>query len=86
MTTTAAAANSTFMIQPPEPFSFSSLNEWPKWKQCVQRFRNASGHGSKPEEHQIDDMFYVMGDQAEDIFSTFQLTTKLSAKLNSVPI
>lgn len=78
------AAGTSFVIQPPEPFSFSSPNEWPKWKKRFQRFHTASGLSTNPEEHQIDALLYIMGDQAEDIFSTFQLTEAEAKKFDTI--
>lgn len=79
-----SASMASFMIQPPEPFCFTSPNEWPKWKKRFERFRTASGLCTKPEEHQIDAFLYIMGDQSEDVLSTFQLSAEDSKNFDVV--
>ena len=66
------ASGSAF--QPPDPFSFSKLEEWPKWIQRFERFRDASGLDDKEEKTQISTLIYSMGDEAVDILQSFQLT------------
>lgn len=51
-------------------------------KQHFQRFCNAPELGSKPEERQIDTLLYIMGHQARDIFSAFQLTNSEAKSFN----
>ncbi|KAL1434684.1 hypothetical protein MTO96_011459 [Rhipicephalus appendiculatus] len=51
----------SFVIQPPDAFTFSSLNEWPKWKKRFERFRTSSGLCLKPEQHQVDALHYIIG-------------------------
>lgn len=72
----ASASTASFMIQPPEPFCFMSPNDGPRWNKRLERFRTASGLCAKPEEHQIDAFLYIMGDQSEDVLSTFQLSAE----------
>ncbi|KAM7298469.1 adenylosuccinate synthetase [Ixodes scapularis] len=79
-----SASMASFMIQPPEPFCFTSPSEWPKWKKRFERFRTASGLCTKPEEHQIDAFLYIMGDQSEDVLSTFQLSAEDSKNFDVV--
>lgn len=74
----------SFVIQPPEAFCFSSPTEWPKWKKRFERFRTSSGLIAKPEPHQIDALLYIMGDQAEDIYGTFQLSAEEAKKFTVV--
>lgn len=75
---------SSFIIQPPDPFCFSSPNEWPKWRRRFERFYTTSGLSAKPEEHQVDALLYIMGDKAEDIFSTFELAPDEAKKFSIV--
>ena len=43
-----------------------------------ERFRQASGLVKEEEESQINTLIYAMGDQAEDILSSFKLSTTQS--------
>ena len=74
----------TYQVQPPEPFSFSRPNEWPKWARRFERFRVASGLGSKGEEVQVNTLLYAMGDDADDILRSFQLSTADQKKYSEV--
>ena len=58
-------------VTPPEPFDFSTPDEWPKWFRCFQRFRMASGLASGDEETE-DTLIYCMGDKANDILRSFR--------------
>ncbi|KAL1468421.1 hypothetical protein MTO96_041493 [Rhipicephalus appendiculatus] len=74
----------SFVIEPPDAFNFSSPNEWPKWKQRFERFRTSSGLCVKPEQHQVDALLYIMGEQAEKIYATFPLSEENSKKFDAV--
>jgi len=71
-------------FKPPEPFPFSKPNEWPRWKQTFQRFRNCSKLNQDDEEVQIDSLIYTMGPQAETIYSQLNLTEDESKQYNTV--
>ena len=68
------APMANFRVPPPEPFDFSTPDEWPKWLRRFQRFRMASGLASEEEETQVNTMIYCMGDKADDILRSFQLS------------
>ena len=70
--------------EPSEPFSFSRLSEWPKWARRFERFRVASGLGSKGEEVQVNTLLYAMGDDADDILRSFQLSAADQKKYSEV--
>ena len=74
----------TYQVQPPEPFSFSRPSEWPKWARRFERFRVASGLGSKGEEVQVNTLLYAMGDDADDILRSFQLSAADQKKYSEV--
>ncbi|KAL1414821.1 hypothetical protein MTO96_007182 [Rhipicephalus appendiculatus] len=74
----------SFVIQPPDAFNFSSPNEWLKCKQRFERFRTSSGLYVKPEQHQVDALHYIMGEQYEEIFATFALSEENSKKFDAV--
>ena len=65
----------SFRVQLPEKFDFSRQEEWPKWGRRFERFRQASGLVKEEEESQINTLIYAMGDQADDILNSFNLTT-----------
>ncbi|GBM57176.1 hypothetical protein AVEN_55066-1 [Araneus ventricosus] len=61
-------------INPPENFTFSTPSNWSKWKMRFERYRIASGLSTKTGNEQVNSLLYIMGDQAEDIFSSFDLS------------
>jgi len=63
-----------FQVTPPERFNFSRAEEWPKWIRRFDRFRFASGLGEKSQENQVHTLIYSMGDEADDILSSFGLS------------
>ena len=65
----------SFRVQLPEKFDFSCQEEWPKWSRRFERFRQASGLAKEEEESQINTLIYTMGDQADDILTSFKLST-----------
>ena len=60
-------------VTPPEPFDFTTPDEWPKW---LRRFRKASGLAAGDEETQVNTLIYCMGDKADDILWSLQLSEK----------
>lgn len=74
----------SYQIPPPERFDFGHPEEWPKWIRRFERFRQASGLAEKSEESQINTLIYAMGDEADDILSTFGLTTEEKKKYDTV--
>ena len=63
----------TYQVSPPETFTFTTPEEWPKWVRRFERFRHASGLTASEEEAQVNTLIYCMGDQADDILRSFQL-------------
>ena len=63
-------------ISPPENFAFTRPEEWSKWIRRFERFRNASGLAEKEQPTQIHTLVYSMGDEAEDILTSFRLTAE----------
>jgi len=63
-----------FQVTPPERFNFSRAEEWPKWIRRFDRFRFASGLGEKSQENQVHTLIYSLGDEADDILSSFDLS------------
>ena len=63
---------------PSEEFDFRRQEEWPKWSRRFERFRQSSGLVKEKEETQINTLIYPLGDQEDDILTSFKLTmTKL---------
>ncbi|GBO26978.1 hypothetical protein AVEN_29996-1 [Araneus ventricosus] len=62
------------LINPPENFTFSTPCNWSKWKMRFERYRIASGLSTKTGNEQVNSLLYIMGEQAEDIFSSFGLS------------
>ncbi|GBM21326.1 Uncharacterized protein K02A2.6 [Araneus ventricosus] len=61
-------------INSPENFTFSTPSNWSKWKMRFERYRIASGLSTKTGNEQVNSLLYIMGQQAEDIFSSFGLS------------
>ena len=66
----------SYQIPPPKSFNFSKPEEWSKWFQQFQRFRQASGLHEKSSENQVNILMYTMGNAADNILSFFGLTDK----------
>ena len=64
----------TYQMAPPEKFTFSQPEEWPKWIRRFERFRVALGLKAKSEEAQVNTLVYSMGIEAYDILYSFGLT------------
>ena len=74
----------TSRVIPPEPFNFATPEEWPKWLRRFQRFRVASDLTSGDQEKQVNTLIYCMGDRADDILRSFQLSTEDEKKYDVV--
>ena len=74
----------SFRVQLPEKFDFSRQEEWPKWSRRFERFRQASGLAKEEEESQINTLIYAMGDQADDILTSFKLSTSQQKQYHTV--
>ena len=74
----------TFQVNPPDSFDFTTPEEWPKWLRRFERFRVASGLSAKEEEAQVNTLIYCMGDQADDILRSFNLSAEDAKKFDTV--
>lgn len=63
----------TYQVTPPSKFSFKS-SEWTRWIRRFERFRIATELDKKPEEKQVNSLIYTMGDEADDIITSFGLS------------
>lgn len=64
----------SYQIPAIEAFDFNTPTEWSNWIHHFERFRNASGIVENSEESQIDTLIYSMGDKADDILQSFNLS------------
>ena len=64
----------SFQVSTPAPFNFSQPEEWTKWIKRFERFRQALELGKKAGERQVNTLLYTMGESAEDIFQSFNLS------------
>lgn len=69
-----ATAPAAFQVSPPPKFDFSKPEEWPKWIRRFERFRIASGLELQSDENQVITLIYTMGDEAEDVITSLNLT------------
>ena len=74
----------TYQVSPPEPFTFSRLEEWPKWIKRFERFCLASDLNKKNGVSQVNTLIYTMGSEADDILYSFQLSETDSKKYEVV--
>ena len=76
--------SATYHVQPPEPFTFSRPEEWPKWARRFERFRSASGLAKKDEVVQVNTLLYSVGDEADDVLRSFRLSEADQKKYSEV--
>ena len=63
-------------LQPPEQFDFSNPDSWGRWKRRFQQFRLASGLANESAERQISTLLYSMGEEAEDVLLSTDITAE----------
>ena len=63
--------SAAYHVQPQEPFTFTRLEEWPKWARRFERFRSLSENDKTV---QVSTLLYSMGDEADDILRSFTLS------------
>ena len=73
-----------YSMPAPDPFNFSEPEMWIRWIRRFERYREASGLSTQDEGKQIDTLIYMMGDKAEDILQTFNLTEANKKKYKKV--
>ena len=64
----------TLQVNLPETFDFKTPENWLKWIRRFERFRIASKLNTKDGSMQVSTLVYSMGDEADDILSTFRLS------------
>jgi len=73
-----------FSIQAPEQFNFNNPDQWPNWSRRFERYRLASKLTNEEEKNQVNTLMYLLGDKADDILTSFQLSEEDSAKYKVV--
>ncbi|CAB3990219.1 Hypothetical predicted protein [Paramuricea clavata] len=68
-----ARSFTTYQVIPPSKFSFKS-SEWTRWIRRFERFRIAPELDKKEEAKQVNALIYTMGDEADDIITSFGLS------------
>ena len=71
-------------LQPPNPFSFKNPDDWPKWKRRFAQFRSASGLAEQDEGRQVSTLLYCLGEDAEDVLTSTNITTEDRRSYNAV--
>ena len=71
---TAASVSAVYQILLPESFNFDQPEECHRWIWHFKCFRPASGLRDKSQESQVNSLIYAMGDEAEDILGSLNLT------------
>lgn len=71
-------ALTSFQVQLPEKC------DWPKWSRRFERFRQASFLVKEEEDNQINALIYAMGDQADDILTSFKLSATQLKRCHTV--
>ena len=61
-------------LQPPTSFSFTKVDEWPKWKRRFEQYRQASGLVEKDEQRQVSALLYCLGEEAEEVLNTTRIS------------
>ena len=65
----------SYQVPSPEKFSFKP-KEWQKWIRRFERFRKATALDEKDLENQVSTLIYTMGEEAGDIFISFELSAE----------
>ena len=65
----------TVSLQPPAAFRFNLSDEWAKWKQRFEQFRQASGLSAQSEARQVSTLLYTLGEDSEDVLSSTNISS-----------
>ena len=71
-------------LQPLQPFNFQSPDEWPRWHRRFDQFRLASGLSAEDKGRQVCTLLYCMGETAEDVLSSTDITDDEKKDYNAV--
>ena len=73
-----------FSIQSPEPFNFINSEQWPNWVRRFERYGLASKLSEEDEKNRVNTLMCLLGNKADDILSSFQLSNAESENYNVV--
>ena len=61
-------------LEPPEKFNFKCPDEWPRCKRRFEQFSIASGLAAEATVKQVSNLFYCMGEEAEEVLLSTRIT------------
>ena len=71
-------------LKPPTSFNFRNPDEWQKWRKHFEQFRLASGLSQENEPRQVSTLLYCLGEEAEDVLASANITEDDRKKYKSV--
>ena len=71
-------------LKPPTSFNFRNPDEWQKWRKRFEQFRSASGLSQENEPRQVSTLLYCLGEEAEDVLASANITEDDRKKYESV--
>jgi len=74
----------SLQLQSPVSFQFKNTEEWPKWKRHFEQFHLASGLKNQFKDHQVSTLLYCLGEEAEEILDTTQISSENRVKYDKV--
>lgn len=75
---------SSARFEPPVNFDFSEPSKWPDWQQRFLRFRVLTKLDKESQEIQVSTLIYCLGNEAENIFKSFNLEAQASKNWETV--
>ena len=71
-------------LEAPERFDFAKPDDWPRWRKRFEHYRAASGLDKESEERQVSTLLYCLGDTADDVLTSTNITEEDRKKYDSV--
>ena len=71
-------------LEAPQPFNFTTPDDWPRWKRRFEQYRQASGLSAENEGRQISTLLYCMGENAEETLSSTHISENARKKYDEV--
>ena len=68
----------------PAAFPFDTPDHWPKWKRRFKQYRLSSGLSKESEERQVNTLLYCLGEEAEDILTSTNISDDDRKQYNAV--
>ena len=75
---------SIFQVPPPESFTFSTPEQWPKWVRRFKRFSLCIWAKRERQKSPVNTLIYCMGNEADDILCSFQMSEEDKQKYAKV--